>query len=311
MSWLGITLIAYFLLAVANLFDKFLVDNVIKNSRAYTFVACIFGLFSWLVSPWFLQWPGALLLFINLFNGAVFALALCLLYEALRRGEASRVLVFVGGMTPVFSLFFSYFLFGERFSFSQYWGLGVILFGIFLVASLPVARNYLARILNKFSFGQDLRHGGLLIATGSALAYSIYFVGTKWAYASQPFASAFLWNRLGAVFLVVFFLFNSGNRTAIKALFYKSSPRKNKFLVAFNQVLGSLGFALQNYAVSLGSVVMVNALQGTQYAFLLIISAILASLAPKLLKESFSLRIFLQKVSAVILIAIGLYLLVF
>jgi len=310
MSWFLIALFAYFLLAIANLFDKFLVDNVLKNSRAYTFVACIFGLSTIILAPWFLQWPGSGLLIVNLVNGAIFAIALWLLYESLRRGEASRILVFVGGMTPIFSLLFSYFLFKEQFSTNQWFGLITILLGIFLVATLPASRNYLSRLSNKLKFNQGFNRGGLLTALISALAYSLYFVGTKWAYGYQPFASAFLWNRLGAALFVLFFLFSKNNQEAIKKLFYKSSPNKNKFLVVLNQGVGSLGFAMQNYAISLGSVVLVNALQGTQYAFLLIISAVLALLAPKLLKESFSGRILIQKIAAVVVIAIGLYLIV-
>ena len=75
----------------------------------------------------------------------------------------------------------------------------------------------------------------------------------------------------------------------------------------FNQVLGSSGFILQNYAVFLGPVAIVNALQGFQYAFILVISAVLAVVAPKKWHENFSWRIILQKSMAVILVGIGLY----
>ena len=57
----------------------------------------------------------------------------------------------------------------------------------------------------------------------------------------------------------------------------------------------------------LGSVALVNAAQGVQYALLLIISTVLALISPKLLKETFSWRIFLQKLFAVLVIGVGLY----
>jgi len=97
------------------------------------------------------------------------------------------------------------------------------------------------------------------------------------------------------------------DRKAIMSNFRKSAPQKNKFLVIINQIIGSSGFILQSYAVFLGSVALVTALQGAQYAFLLIVSAILALLAPKVLKENFSFRIVLQKAIAILLIALGLY----
>ncbi len=58
MSWILVALLAYLFLAIANLFDKFLVDNVLPSSKAYAFVACFFGGIVVLGAPWFLEWPG-------------------------------------------------------------------------------------------------------------------------------------------------------------------------------------------------------------------------------------------------------------
>lgn len=307
MSWVYVALAAYLLLAVANLLDKFLVDNVLKNSKAYAFVACFLGSVIFLLAPWFLKWPGWSLFFYNLVTGGIFAVALWLLYEALRRGEASRILVFVGGATPVFSIILSIIFFKEHFTANQWLGVVCLLAGVFIIAFLPVHRSYLARILNKLKLTQEIKKGGLWIAGFSALAYSLYFVGTKYAYLEQPFLSAFIWNRLGAALFVLLFLIKKADRQAISEIFKKSSPRQNKLLVIFNQGIGSFGFILQNYAVFLGSVALVNALQGAQYAFLLVISTLLALMAPRLLKETFSLRITLQKLAAVLIISLGLY----
>lgn len=307
MSWVLVAVSAYLLLAVANLLDKFLVDNVLKNSRAYAFIACFLGSVVFLAAPWFLHWPGWAMFFYNLLIGAVFAVALWFLYEALRRGEASRILVFIGGLTPVFSLLFSIWFFKEHFSNNQWLGIATLLSGVFIIAFLPTSRSFLKRVMDKLKISQFYGSGGLWFALFSALAYSLYFLGSKYGYASQPFASAFIWNRLGATLFVLLFLIRRRDRQAIIANFKKSSPNKNKFLVIFNQGLGSVGFILQNYAVFLGSVTLVNALQGTQYAFLLVISSVLAIMSPRLLKESFSWRIVLQKLSAVLLIGCGLY----
>lgn len=311
MSWLLVALSAYLLLAIANLFDKFLVDNVIKNSKAYAFAACLLGLLVVVVAPWFLDWPGARLVVWNLLNGAVFALALYLLYESLKRGEASRVLVFIGGSTPIFSLILSSLFFKESFSLQQFIGIGFSFLGVFLIAFLPKERTYLSRLAFKLkiSLGHE-GNGALIIAFLSALAYSIYFISTKAAYNGQEFVSAFIWTRIGAALFVLIFLFEISVRKEIKKIFSgqkQGSKNNGGVLVMVNQVLGSAGFILQNYAIFLGSVVLVNALQGVQYALLLILSAILAVTAPKLLKESFSWRIIIWKGVAVLMIAIGFY----
>ncbi len=307
MSWFLVAISAYFILAAVNLVDKFLVTSVLKNSKAYAFIACILGPLIFIAAPWFLSWPGWLLLGFDLLNGFIFAVALWTLYEALLRGEAARIIVFVGGMTPVFSLFFSILFFKEQFSLDQWIGIASILIGVLIIALLPVQHSYLARILHKLKWFSSYKTGGLGIAALSALAYSLYFISTKQAYIFQPFMSAFMWTRLGSAFFVLFFLFDRDNRQAIIRTFHRSSPNKHKFLVIINQGMGALGFTLQNYAIFLGSVVLVNALQGAQYAFLLIISTILAIMSPKLLKENFSWKILIQKTVAVTVIIIGLY----
>ncbi len=310
MSWVIVALLAYLFLAVANLFDKFLVDNIVTSSKAYAFIACLLGGIVIFLAPWYLAWPGFYWAIINLLTGAFFAIALWLLYEALRRGEASQTLVLVGGMTPVFSIIFSVLFFKEHFSVSEWRGIIAILIGIFIVALLPPQRHFLSRVINKLRFAQKIKTGALMFALFSALAYAVYFIATKYTYSTQPFISAFIWNRLGAALFVLVFLIRTRDRNDIRQAFQKPGRQKHKFLVVFNQLLGSSGFILQNYAIFLGSVVLVNSFQGVQYAFLLVISSILAVLSPKLLKETFSWKIFLQKFAAVLAIGIGLYFIV-
>lgn len=307
MNWLIIALGAYLLLAVANLLDKFLVDNVVKNSRAYAFVACILGLVVIFAAPWFLKWPGFLWFLFNILSGFIFAVALWFLYEALKRGEAARTLVFIGGLTPVFSIIFSILFFKESYSYQQWLGMGFLLAAVLVIALLPQSRSFVARLLRKLKIKDRFNKPSLIIALFSALAYALYFIATKHAYNHQPFLSAFIWNRIGAGIFVLVFLFQKKTRLAIKELLFVAKPVKNRGLVVVNQGIGSTGFILQNYAISLGPVAIINAMQGFQYAFLLILSAVLASLSPRLLKEKFSWRIILQKLLAIILVAIGLY----
>ncbi len=307
MSWILVALLAYLFLAVANLLDKFLVDNVLTSSKAYVFIACLMGGVVILGAPWFLRWPGTYWLVIDLLSGGVFAVALWLLYESLRRGEASRAIIFVGGLTPIFSIALSILFFEEQYSQLEWIGVITIILGIFLVALLPKDRSFLTRIIAKLKFTQEIRSGYLIFAIFSALAYAVYFVATKYAYSAQPFASTFIWNRLGAALFVLLFLIRKNDRKKILSAFQKPKHNKHKLLVIFNQVLGSAGFVLQNYAIFLGSVALVNAFQGVQYAFLLVVSSILAVFSPKLLKETFSWKIFLQKLAAVLVIGFGLY----
>jgi drug/metabolite transporter (DMT)-like permease len=307
MSWILVALLAYSLLAISNLFDKFLVDNVLPSSKAYVFIACLPGLLLLAGAPWFLNWPGYSWFIFNILTGCIFAVALWSIYEALRRGDASQTVVVVGGLTPIFSIIFSILFFKEHYSPMEWIGIITLLVGIFIIALLPKHRHILSRVMAKLKITQNIQTSSLIFALISAFAYSVYFVATKYAYSTQSFASVFIWNRVGAALFVLMFLVRRQDRKQVLKVFKKSDHNKHKWLVVASQVLGSAGFVLQSYAVFLGSVALVNALQGAQYALLLIISSVLAVLSPKLLKETFSWRIFLQKLVAVIIIGFGLY----
>ena len=76
------------------------------------------------------------------------------------------------------------------------------------------------------------------------------------------------------------------------------------------RLLAVAAFILLNYAISLGSVALINALQGAQYVFLIFIILALSEQYPRILREELSHRILLQKFIGVALIAVGLYLLI-
>jgi drug/metabolite transporter (DMT)-like permease len=311
MSWIFIALLAYFFLAFANLIDKFLVDNIVKSSRFYTFIVCSMGLLSFLIAPWFLSWSGFSWFLFYLLSGALFALALLFLYESLKKGEASRTIIIIGGTTPIFSLFFSWLLWGQILDKDQLIGFLFLLIGIFIIAFLPIKYSFLNRLLIKINFKKDKKYNGIFIAVLSGLFYSLHFISSKHAYNNQEFLNVFLWTRLGAFLLVLFFLLNKKNRENIIKIFRKKKSKKKQIkkgaLVVFNQILGSSGFILQNYAISLGSVAIINALQGFQYALIIVFSAIGSIFIPKLANENFSYKTIIQKSLGIVFIIFGLF----
>jgi hypothetical protein len=65
-----------------------------------------------------------------------------------------------------------------------------------------------------------------------------------------------------------------------------------------------------NWAISLGSVAMVNVLQGVQYLFLIIFVLALSKLIPNVYKEEMGRDVVLQKLGGVVLVSYGLYILI-
>lgn len=311
MLWFLTAVSSYFLLAIVNLTDKFLIDNVLRSSKTYAFLVCLLGSLIFLAAPWLLVWPGISLFAANIFTGALFAFALYFLYEALRYGEVARTVIIIGGLIPVFSIFFSLIL-GESFLLIQFIGVLLLLVGTFLIAYLPDRHSFWQRIW--LSLGANIKNGNpMWLIMLSSLFYALFFIATKLVYNEQSFWSAFMWVRLGALLTVLLFLFDKNSRLEIfKNLGLnkkkkKTKKKKNVFLFLFNQGLGSLSFILQNYAIFLGPVAIIMALQGVQYA-LMIFFAFFLGFFFKEYKEKFSWRILGQKTLAVIVISIGLYL---
>jgi len=300
MNWLLITILAYFLLAITAEVDKFLLDKVLSSSRAYAFLICSLSALVLLIAPWYLSWPGWSGLVLALASGFSFCAALVFMFEALRWGEASRMTVVTGGFVAIFSLILSILFLHASFSLTQVIGMLFMLGGIFLIALISSGQTKKI-VTNKKAFYFSLLSG---------LLFALSFIGTKYVYSSQNALSGFIWIRIGSVILSLLFLLRAKDRADILASF-KPGPKTEKFsrqfLILGNQGLGAIAFVLQNYAIFLGPVAIINALQGVQYAFLLIFGLILTAFYPNIIKENVSRPIVIKKILAIVLISIGLY----
>lgn len=311
MSWFGVAVLSYVLLAVVNLTDKFLIDNVVKSAKTYTLLVCGLSLVIFLGAPWFLVFPGWSDLLVTLASGSLFTAAIFFMYEALRRGEATRTVIVIGGLVPVFAVILSTVFLKAILSVNQLWGLGLLVIGTFLIAFLPVAQSFWEKMWARLH-PDKYRRQSWRLAILSSFFFAAFFVATKQVYEYQPFWSAFMWLRLGAFLAAGLFLLEPRSRhEIIRQLFPQKKKKKKKSkttaLFLFNQGLGALSSVLQNYAIFLGPVALVTALQGVQYGVLIILSFVLG-LFIKQYREDFSWRSLLQKIFALLLISGGLYL---
>ncbi len=306
MLWLTITLIAYFLNAVAMVIDKTILKQKIDNAFVYTFyVAALGTLLAILALPlafvlhWRLVWPGWEQFFISLAAGGAFSLGLIFMYALLKREDASRVIPLIGGLTPLFVLILAFWLVHEHLNARQIAAFVLIISGAWLVSV-------------------DIKAGGhwrikkiLFLSVLAAFFFGLSYALTKYVYNHQPFISGFVWTRLGALILAVLAVLYPAN---LKALLHapknKGLSGSTKWRFLFGQSCGGAGAVLIQYAISIASVTLVQALQGTQYVFVFLIVLISTYYFPKFLSERFSRRIILQKSLAILLIAWGIYFIV-
>lgn len=292
MSYIAIAVVAYMLYAINGVVDKFLLTKAVKSPAVYAFYIGITSPMTWVLAPFGLKFVGPLDLLIAIIGGASFVVALYFLYVATRQTTISRLLPIEGGLVPIFTLVFAYLFLGERLSQMQLLAFGLMVLGAVLIAFKYEKGGWYAKALGN--------------ATIAAVFFALSFVLTKYIFDETNFVSGLIWTRLGFFLVSVSMLIPKTTRQKIFNA-PKETSKGNIFLYYGARVSGGLAGLLQNYAISLGSVTLVNAMQGTQYAFLLVMAILLSRYYPRVLKEQISFAIFLQKIAAIILISGGLY----
>jgi len=292
--YIWIAVVSYMLFAINGIIDKFLLTRAIKHPAAYAFFTGITGFLTWALIPFGLKFIGPVDLLIAIIGGASFIVAMVFLYMATRQTSISRLLPIEGGLVPIFTLAFAYLFLGERLSAGQLFAFILLVAGAILISFKHDKTGWHSKAL-----------GNAVIA---ALFFALSFTLTKYIFDRTNFISGLVWTRLGFLAVSLSMLIPKKTR---KHIFQapKEAGKGNIYLYYGARVSGGLAGLLQNYAISIGSVTLVNAMQGTQYAFLLAMTIFLSKYFPKILKENINATVLVQKITAIILISFGLFLL--
>jgi drug/metabolite transporter (DMT)-like permease len=268
----------------------------------------------------------------GLIAGAVHIGALYLFFSAMRAGEPSRVVPIAGSAVPFFTVILAVLFLGEVFTLKQGAGIFLLLIGGWMLAlrrltpSNSLLKRGRERSIPPLFKG---RLGGVRVVMLPILAgllFAAYFAITKYIYSNVTgqFFGIFLTTRLaeaviaiiGIGLLAVPPLFK-GRLGGVSRARRKSTPSNSPLkrgrvpiIFASNKLLAAGIFLLQTYAISLGSVSVVNALQGVQYALVLLLAIIISLFFPKLFREEIGKGAVLQKIIGIVLVSFGVALLV-
>lgn len=300
MTWLIVAIFAYLILSFVALIDKYLLAGPLPSSKVYAFYVGILGLSVLILAPFVgFYFPNTFQIFLAFLAGSFFIFGLFWFCEAVRLFEVSRVVPAVGGILPIFSFLLVYISsLGEE----------KLLFFEFLALLLLIAGS----VLINYGLGKRISFNTIWLSLISAFFLALSFVLAKYVYLVVPFWTGYILIRIGGGLAVLaFFLFSSKLREELlKAKIGFQKKTMGIFLT--NQAVGALANILQNWAIALAPlayVAIINALQGVQYAFLLIFTILLSIKSPHILKEEISPKIILQKIIAILLIGGGLILL--
>lgn len=301
--WFIFALLGNAVLAIVGVTDKLILTKSVPKPIVFVFYSTIFILPLFLFLPFGVIFPTAWAdYFIFAVSGICFALGLWAMYIGFQESEISHVGPLVGAATPFFVFLLGNIFLGEKFTAIKLVAIFVLIFGSLIVSFEK----------SKFHNGW---HRGMAWGVLAGLLFAVSHVTAKYAYDAYGFYNGFIWTKLWigafALFLLPF--------PSVRALF-RRSPANSEIqsapshsgaagLVVANKLLGILGVVLVQYAISLGSVSLVNALSGVQYALLIILVALISKFYPQILKETYTRKEIWQEVSAVAIIGLGLVLL--
>lgn len=295
MTYIWIAIFAYLLFAISAVIDKFLLrEKQFGHPAKYAFAIGMLSLLAVVVlAPFGFFVPSFFNIGYSLVAGALFTFALLAFFKALKEGETSRIVPVQGGFVPFFTLLLAFFLLDERLS-----GIDLLAFGCLVGGSFLISREGGNRNKKEKQTGM---WGWAIVA---AFLFALSFTLTKQIFGFIGFVNGLIWTRFGMAAGAILLLLSSGARAGIfqKRKFLQTQTGA-LFLVG--QGIGALAGLAQNYAIAKGSVTIVNALQGTQFALLLGLVTILSLWYPKVLKEKISRPVITQKIAAVFLISLG------
>jgi uncharacterized membrane protein len=301
-SWAVWAIVGHLANGGAFIIDKMLLRKSFSRPATYAGIVGLIGVFGFFLLPFVGPVGSAIAWGWIIVSGASFVISLLLFFAALASGEASRVVPVIGSLIPILTLIGTWSLLGERLSGTQAAG-----FLLLIVATI---------ILSGGSAKSKLTARTVWTAVAAAAMFAVSFIAGKASYEAVGFLTAFAYARIAGAFAAVMLL--SADPSALnevrRAVFphrtrSRSNGKRNNaaVLVLVGQGMGALGFVLVQYATSIGSAAIVNALQAVQYAFLVLVAFALAKRAPRLLNEDLTANTIIRKSIAILFVAAGLW----
>lgn len=300
MNYILIAIAAYFLLALSQVLDKFLLSDRIPKPSTYAFYVALLSFVSLALAPFGFYLQDAFLLVASLVSGILYIYAILFLYRAVKLNEISRVAPLVGLVVILVSLLLTVALSDDNLTVSDWGGIFLLFIGGFLLSfDLPIKSIRVFR-----GFGDSLASG---------ILFAIAYVTFKYVYRNDIFINGFIWTRLGlfigGLSLLLVPIWRKEIFRSFKGL--KKNKKRNLttgVIFVANKILGGSHSILIQYAIYLGSTAIVNALNSIQFAFVLILASLASLKYPNLFGEKLFFWDWAQKIGAIVLVGIGIIL---
>jgi hypothetical protein len=303
MAWFIIVIWAYFFGAISNIGDKFLLGSKrISSAPVYAFYIGLFGLGALILAPFGLTFPQTAILFLCFAGGILFLTGILLLYFAIEKAEASRVIPVVGAIVPISSFLLAAAFSLEKLTQMEIAGAIILVFGGLLISfDLPI------------KLGKKKFFSGFYFACASGFILAAAYLIFKQISGQTNFITWYIWTRIGGILGVVLLLLVPNWRKKIFRSFHAHKENKRQAIVTAgifvgNKIFGGISTLLLNYAIGLSSITLINSLVSIQYVFVLFIVALLSMTHAHVFREKLLFWDWAQKVVAIAIIAAGMFL---
>lgn len=291
MSWIYFAILSQLFFAIVFVFDKILVKKFL-NPFYYATAVSLPSIFTLLLIPFVdFKWPPLKIIFWAFIFGASFFIAVFLFFKSLEKKEVSWAspLLF-GVMVPIISLPLNYFFLNENLSFSSILGFSLLVLAGFILS---------------WSRGYEFYPILFILFSGFFFAFesSIFKIITN----NTNFISSFILSRFGMFFIaIVVLLFKP---EILKSIF--SNQNNNNFFGVwiFKEILAFTAGFLFFYSIFLSSPTLANATNGISFAILFLFASLFSYKFPRFLEEPLKIWILFKKAVAIILIALGVFVL--
>lgn len=300
MNWFFIAILGYFLLGMVFILDKLILTKSVAKPVVYTFYSTIFMFAALGAWPFGVEWlKTAEHTMIAILSGLAFGFAMWAMFVAVKKAEASHVNPFIGGIVTIATYGLSSLFLKEELNQTQTMGIAILLFASFLLS------------FEKTRGRKSLFNIGFLWGIAAGILFAVSHISAKYVYDLYPFLTGFVWTKSTAGFVGLFcLLFPSVRKTFRHVENKKREPKKfakrhAAGIVLVNKIMSVVAIIFIQYAIANGSVTLVNALSGLQYAFMFLLIYILTKTAPNVFKEYFTKAELLTQSMALLLVLIG------
>lgn len=296
-----LAIVGFSLLAIVAIIDKFIVTNDKVLPSVFVFYSTIIALPLVLAVPFISRPATSTVWLLVILAGSAYASALYAMYRGFRASEVSHVGPLIGATVPLFTLAISFFFLPETLTRLQLGAIALLVVGSFIISFEKSTRTHAWR-------------EGVVWGTIAGFLFALFFSSAKVVYSTVGFVSGavLVFGMMGICGLLILFL-TPDVRYAIEKkpswfakLFTKRPPVA---LMIINKTTAFVAVGLVQYAITIGSVTIVNALTGLQYALLVIFVALVSRFRPRLFKETYTKGEMAQEIIAVVCIAVGVGLL--